>query len=75
MAVVNTPGQLIARARLRAGLTQSELAARLGTTQSAISRLELDVNSPRMVTIKDTVEACGLRLWLGLQEHRDPRSG
>jgi transcriptional regulator with XRE-family HTH domain len=34
--------QLIRRLRAEAGLTQSELAARVGTTQSVISRLEND---------------------------------
>ena len=34
------------RARVRAGLTQAELAARMGTSQSAIARLESGQDTP-----------------------------
>ena len=33
-------GRLVARERSTAGLTQAELAARLGTTQAAVSKIE-----------------------------------
>jgi DNA-binding XRE family transcriptional regulator len=42
--------ELIA-ARVRAGLTQAELAARMGTTQSAIARLESGAQLPSVKTL------------------------
>ena len=38
-------------ARVRAGLTQAELAARMGTTQSAIARLESGAQLPSVKTL------------------------
>ncbi len=53
-------------ARKKAGLTQEELAARMGTTKSAISRLESslrdDKHSPSFATLKKYAHACGKRL-------------
>lgn len=51
----------IRRWRLSAGLTQAELAARLGTTQSAVSRWERGHDEPRLGTLADILAACGLR--------------
>ena len=42
--------ELIA-ARVRAGLTQAELAQRMGTTQSAIARLESGARLPSVKTL------------------------
>ena len=42
--------ELIA-ARVRAGLTQAELAERMGTTQSAIARLESGARLPSVKTL------------------------
>jgi len=42
--------ELIA-ARVRAGLTQAELADRMGTTQSAIARLESGAQLPSVKTL------------------------
>lgn len=39
------------RARLRAGLSQAELAARMGTSQSAIARLESGQTLPSTKTL------------------------
>jgi transcriptional regulator with XRE-family HTH domain len=55
-------GGLIREARLRAGLTQSELAARVGTTQSAIARLERGRTAPSFARVARCVRACGLDL-------------
>ncbi len=57
---------LIREARRRAGLTQTELAARVGTTQSAIARLERGYGHPTMQRISELVEACGLELQVRL---------
>lgn len=60
-----TPGSLIRNARRSAGLSQASLASRLGTTQSAIARLERDASSPRVETVERALKACGQRLELG----------
>jgi transcriptional regulator with XRE-family HTH domain len=52
---------LVRMARARAGLTQRELAARAGTTQSVVGRLESGVGSPRLETIERLLEAAGFR--------------
>ena len=57
---------LVREARRRAGLTQTELAERAGTTQSAIARLERGVGRPTMERISALVEACGLELQVRL---------
>ena len=58
--------QLI-RARMEAKLTQAEVAQRLGTTQSAIARLEGGRISPSIATLRRYAEATGTRLTVGLQ--------
>jgi transcriptional regulator with XRE-family HTH domain len=55
-------GDLIREARRRAGLTQRELADRLGTTQSAIARLERGGTEPSYERVAEAVRACGLDL-------------
>jgi transcriptional regulator with XRE-family HTH domain len=57
-----SPGTLIRDARREAGLTQAELAARLGTTQSAIARLERPDSNPRVATLEAALRAAGRRL-------------
>lgn len=52
-------GEVIARARRRAGLTQQELAARVGTTTSVLSRWERGHVDPAYATVDRLVEACG----------------
>ncbi len=50
------------QARIRARLSQAELARRIGTTQSAIARLEGGNVSPTLSTLKRYAEATGARL-------------
>ena len=50
------------RARLRAGLSQAELAARMGTSQSTIARLENGQTLPSTKTLLRYAEATGSRI-------------
>ena len=53
------------RARRDAKLTQAELAERIGTTQSAIARLEAGRVSPSISTLRRYAEATGHQLQVG----------
>ncbi len=55
-------GDLIREARLRTGLTQSELSARLGESQSVIARWERDEVSPSLETMREVARVRGLEL-------------
>jgi predicted transcriptional regulator len=48
--------------RLRAGLTQNELARRCGISQPSVARIEGDRVSPRLVTAERILRECGMRL-------------
>ena len=54
------------RARQEAGLTQAEIAKRMGTKPPAISRLMnalgSDKHSPSLATLRKYAEACGMKL-------------
>ena len=54
--------EALVRARAAAKLTQAELARRLGTTQSAIARLEGGRVSPSFATLRRYAETTGSRL-------------
>ncbi len=54
-----TSGQLIRSARLQAGLTQAELAERLGVPASSIGRWENDTVEPGYSTLRGVLQACG----------------
>lgn len=58
-------------ARLRAGLTQAELARRTGTTQSAIARLESGRTRPAYDTVVEMVRACGWDFVIEIAERDD----
>jgi transcriptional regulator with XRE-family HTH domain len=53
---------MIREARLRSGLTQAELAARLGVSQSAVSKLERERSNPTVETLDRLLRATGHRL-------------
>jgi transcriptional regulator with XRE-family HTH domain len=59
-----TPGRLIREVRKRKGLSQTELAFRAGTRQSAISRLEKDEISPSVETLESLLRVMGEQLEL-----------
>ena len=72
----------VLRARAEAGLTQGEVAARVGTTQSAIARLESaqPKHSPSVATLQRYAKALGYRVEIRLvkegrrQTRRSPRA-
>ncbi len=49
-------------ARAQAGLTQEELAQRMGTTQSAIARMESGKGRPSTSTLAKVAKATGTKL-------------
>ncbi len=57
-----TSGQLIQEARLRAGLTQAELAERLGRDRAQIARWENEGQQPSFENLRAVVEACGFAM-------------
>ena len=54
-------GQLLRRARLRAGLTQSEVGRRMGVVQNTIARLEAGKSPPTLATLSKFARAAGYR--------------
>lgn len=57
-------GLVLRAAREKAGLTQDEVAARLSTRKSAISRIENHAEDIRLSTLEKFAEAIGKRLTL-----------
>ena len=57
-------GILLKKAREEAGLTQDEIARKLKTKKSAISRIENHSEDIRLSTLKNYVEALGKKLQL-----------
>lgn len=59
------------KARARAGLTQDAVAERMGTTKSAISRLEsAGKHTPSLATLRRYAEAVGCDLQVKLVPHK-----
>jgi ribosome-binding protein aMBF1 (putative translation factor) len=52
-------GQIIEQARKEAGMTQSDLAAKVGTNKSYISRVETGITEPKVSTFYRIVSALG----------------
>ena len=59
-------------ARLRAKLTQAELAARMGVSQSVVARLEGAGSSPRIDTLAAAATAMGCELEVKFKKRRRP---
>ena len=57
-------GVMLKQARLDAGVTQDELASRLHTKKTAISRIENHAEDIKLSTIEKFAEAVGKRLTL-----------
>ena len=62
----------VLKARAEAGLTQAEVAARIGTTQSAIARLESaePKHSPSIATLQKYAKALGYTVQVKLVKER-----
>ena len=58
--------ELIA-ARMKAGLTQGDVAARMGTTQSVVARIESGRGTPSMRTVQRFASAVGARAVLRIE--------
>ena len=59
-------GMLVREARRRARVSQAELARRIGTTQSAIARLERGKTEPSLKRIQEILRALRLDLRVGI---------
>ena len=62
-----TAGALLRQARKRAGLSQMDLAARAGVTQSVISAYESGQRQPSLPALARLLGAAGFELTLGLR--------
>ena len=60
--------------RSRAGLTQKQLARKMGTTQPAVARLESGRARPSMRTLERLADATGSRLLISFAPRRVKRS-
>ena len=60
-------------ARKRAGLTQTELARRMGTTQPAVTRMESGRVQPSLRTLQRLAKATGFRLMIRFEPRRAER--
>jgi ribosome-binding protein aMBF1 (putative translation factor) len=56
----------LVQARARAGLTQAQLARRMGTKQSVVARIESGRNPPNFRTLEKYARALGRRIELKL---------
>ncbi len=58
--------ELVYRLRTEANLTQAELASRMGTTQSAVARMEGGGTRPTLATLEKLAKAVGQDLVVGV---------
>jgi transcriptional regulator with XRE-family HTH domain len=61
---------VLIEARIRANLTQDELAAKMGTSQSTIARLESGKAAPSLSTLRRLAKATGSRLAISFEPNR-----
>lgn len=67
------PGSFVRSVRRRHGLTQAELARRVGTSRASIARLEADGVSPTVATLEKILLAVGEELELSCVRRPLPR--
>jgi transcriptional regulator with XRE-family HTH domain len=66
-----TAAQIIREARLKAELTQTELAARLGRERAQVARWEIGGQEPSFENLQSVVEACGFSLRIEIAEREE----
>jgi len=67
---VSRPGRLLAQTRRHAGLTQAELARRLGISQAAVAQLEQPESNPRIATLDRALRATGAELMISARARK-----
>jgi transcriptional regulator with XRE-family HTH domain len=67
----------ILKARTNAGITQEELAERIGTTQSAVARMETAIgkHSPTVATLRRYAAALGYRVQVRFVKEKNKSTG
>jgi transcriptional regulator with XRE-family HTH domain len=73
MIDTNNLGRKIADARRRLGLTQGDLALRVGVTAQAVSKWEQGRSCPDIAILDEIADALGISLFelLGMDENGD----
>jgi transcriptional regulator with XRE-family HTH domain len=66
-----TSAQVIREARLKASLTQVELAERLGRDRAQVARWETGGQEPSFENVRAAVEACGFVLKVEIAEREE----
>ena len=61
------PGALLTSARVRAGLSQREMAAQAGVAQSTVARIESGHADPTFSTLERLLSAAGLEMRIRLE--------
>lgn len=64
---MSEPSSLLRYARHQAGLTQAELARRMGISQAAVAKLERPQANPTIATLDDALRETGRRLVLAAE--------
>lgn len=72
--MTTTSSKLLRDARIRAGLSQRQLARRARTTQSVVARVELGQTSPSWATLTRLLAAAGFELRAALDVKPTARS-
>src|SRR5437870_13249699 len=55
-------GQKLSSMRLRAGLTQTDIAGKVAVSPQHISNIETGITSPTVRVLQDFLQACGMNL-------------
>jgi transcriptional regulator with XRE-family HTH domain len=71
--VRRTVGRSVKRLRLIAGLSQAQLAERMGVDRAYVSGLELGQRNPTVVTLWHVAKALGVRVGAFFEEERGSR--
>ena len=68
LAPLEELARLVIAQRIRQGLTQKDLAERIGTSEAAISRLESGQHKPTVATLQKVSRALGQQLVVGFED-------